>query len=353
MKKRKIHFCFPLSGPNNGVKIISTYILNNFLEDKSFDLIVIDTAQSRGFDNFGKFNLNKIVYTLILYLKLLKVKREDLIYLNFTPKGFAFFRDFFMILICNIKRGNVTVHVHANDLEKKINPVTRFLLNRIKIIVINRMQYNNLKELHSNLFLVKNALPDFFKLSPLTNKLKDDKIRLLFFSNLSKEKGVFRLESIIRLIGKSNLNCEVNIYGGILDKSNETIFKDLKLNYDFINYFGPITDEKEKYNIFIENNFLLFLSDINYEVSPLVYIEALMSGLPVITTKQVVSDDIINKKCGFHISEEGSELLTLLQDYNFLSSIRKEELKKRCKDVYLKNYSFDYFISQIKTIIIK
>jgi glycosyltransferase involved in cell wall biosynthesis len=201
--------------------------------------------------------------------------------------------------------------------------------------------------------LVKNALPDFFKVSPPKNKLKNDKIKLLFFSNLSKEKGIFRLESIIRLIGKSDLNCEVNIYGGILDKSNETIFNDLKLKYDFINYFGPITDEKEKYNILIENNFLLFLSDINYEVSPLVYIEALMSGLPIITTKQVVSKDIIDKKCGFHISEDGSELLTILQDYNFLSSIRKEELKKRCRDVYVKNYSFDYFISQIKTIIIK
>ena len=352
MKKRKIHFCFPLSGPNNGVKIISNYILNNFLEDKSFDLIIIDTAQAKGFNNFGKLNLNKIIYTLNLFSKLLKVKRDDLIYLNLTPKGFAFFRDFCMILICKIKRGKVTVHVHANDLEKKINQVTRCLLKKVKIIVINKLQYNNLKSLYSDLYLVKNALPDFFNELSFTNKRNDNKIKLLFFSNLSKEKGIFRLEYIIRLIGESDLNCEVNIYGGILNKSNETIFKDLKLNYDFINYYGPVTNQKEKYKIFVEHNFLLFLSDINYEVSPLVYIEALMSGLPIITTKQVVSDDIINKKCGFHISEDGSGLLTILEDYN-LSSIKKEELKKRSRSVYLENYSFDDFINQIKTIIIK
>ena len=141
------------------------------------------------------------------------------------------------------------------------------------------------------------------------------KIKLLFFSNLSKEKGIFRLISIIRLIAESDLNCEVNIYGGILDSANTQIFNTLKIKYNFINYFGPITDVKEKYNIFSQNNFLLFLSDINYEVSPLVYIEALMSGLPIITTKQVVSDDIVTGKVGFHISEDSSELLTILQDY--------------------------------------
>ncbi|MDA9057601.1 glycosyltransferase [Flavobacteriaceae bacterium] len=348
----KIHFCFPVSGPNNGVKIISNHILNNFLADNSFDVIIVDTAQAKGFSNFGKFSLSKIVYTLNIFSKLINVKRADLIYLNLTPKGFAFFRDICMILICKIKGGKVTVHIHANDLENNINLVTKCLLKRVKIIVINQLQYERLKELRSNVYLVKNALPDFFNIFPSKNKPTEDKIKLLFFSNLSKEKGIFRLESIIRLIGENDLNCEVNIYGGILDKANAPIFDDLKLKYDFINYFGPITDEKEKYNIFTQNNFLLFLSDVNYEVSPLVYIEALMSGLPIITTKQVVSNDIVIHKAGFHISEDASELLTILQDHN-LETTNKEELKLTSRNLYLKNHSFDYFMSQIKTIIIK
>ena len=77
-----------------------------------------------------------------------------------------------------------------------------------------------------------------------------------------------------------------------------------------------------------------------------------MSGLPIITTKQVVSEDIITKKVGFHISEDSSELLTILQNY-CLKSNNNEALKKKCRKVYLENYSFDYFMSQIKSIIKK
>ena len=348
----KIYFCFPVSGPNNGVKIISNHILTHFQADHSFDVLVVDTAQAKGFNNFGKFSLSKIIYTLNIFSKLIKVKQSDLIYLNLTPKGFAFFRDLCMILICKIKGGSVTAHVHANDLENNINLVTRYVFKKVKIIVINELQYKKLKDLGSSVYLVKNALPDFFNISTLKHKSIGSKIKLLFFSNLSKEKGIFRLVSIIRLIAESDLNCEVNIYGGILDKANAQIFNTLKIKYDFINYFGPITDKKEKCNIFSQNNFLLFLSDTNYEVSPLVYIEALMSGLPIITTKQVVSEDIITKKVGFHISEDSSELLTILQNY-CLKSNNNEALKKKCRKVYLENYSFDYFMSQIKSIIKK
>lgn len=352
MKRKKVHFCFPISGPNNGVKIISSHILNRFLHDKNLDLRIVNTAQATGFNNFGKLNINKLLYTLKLFSKVLNVKDEDLIYLNLTPKGFAFFRDFCMILICKIKRGSITAHVHANGLEKKINPFTRYLLKGVKIIVINHLQYNNLKLLHPNLFLVKNALPDFFQQSFKVNSLNQDKIKLLFFSNLSKQKGIFRLESVIQSIGKSNLNCEVNVYGGILDQSHEVILNNLKIEYDFINYFGPINDEKEKYKAFQDNDFLLFLSDENYEVSPLVYIEALMSGLPIITTKQVVSQEIIDQKCGFHINDDPSKLISILKKHE-LKKPKHTKLRLKCRKVYLHNYSFENFMNKIKNIIEK
>lgn len=351
-KKMRIYFCFPVSGPNNGVKIISNHILNNLLTDNSLSIITVDTAQAKGFSSFGKFSTRKIVDTLNILSKLINVKRVDLIYLNLTPKGFAFCRDICMILISKIKGAKVTVHIHSNGLENNINLITKYLLKNVKIIVINKLQYEKLKELRPNVFLVKNALPDFFNRSPFKYKPIENKIKLLFFSNLSKEKGIYRLVSIIRIIAESNLNCEVNIYGGILDKVNSQIFSKLKVKHDFINYFGPITDEKEKYYIFTQNNFLLFLSDINYEVSPLVYIESLMSGLPIITTKQVVSDGIVAQNAGFHISEDANELLTILQDYN-METTNKEELKLTSRNLYLKNYSFDSFMSQIKTIILK
>ncbi|EGV43064.1 glycosyltransferase family 1 protein [Bizionia argentinensis JUB59] len=350
--KNKIYFCFPLSGPNNGVQVISSYILNEFIKDDEFEILSIDIAQAEGFNNFGKFKFKKLIDTLGLFMRLTNIREGDLVFLNFTPKGFAFYRDFIMILISKLKGGNVTVHVHANGLEKKFNALIKLLLKKIKIIVINKSQYNNLKNKHSNLFLINNALPDFFQGNKMDFSQKEDEINLLFFSNLSKEKGIYRLEEIIKLVGRSDLNCKFNIYGGILDKSNESIFNRLKLEYDFIHYFGPISDEKEKFKIFAKSDLLLFLSNKNYEVSPLVYIEALMSGLPIITTNQVVSDAIVSAKCGYHISEDVSEIITVLQEYK-QNVILREELRHTCRNLYLTKYSFGNFINQIKTVIVK
>ena len=56
-----------------------------------------------------------------------------------------------------------------------------------------------------------------------------------------------------------------------------------------------VSDMEEKSKIYSEATALLFLSDKNYEVFPLVYIEALMHGLPIISTPQHVAESVVKE----------------------------------------------------------
>ena len=235
-------------------------------------------------------------------------------------------------------------------LEKKINFLTGIILKGVKIIVINTDQLNKIQKKHQEVFLIKNALPDYHNnaLEPKFN----NKIRLLFFSNLSKEKGLFRLIDVARKIDESNISCELNICGGILNSDFKSIIDKLVFTYNFVKYHGSITDEKEKFLFFSESDFLLFLSDINYEVSPLVYIEALMSGLPIISTEQIVSPDIVNSGNMFILREDLGKIVSILSNYN-KSFNELSQLKKKSRNYYLKEYSFENFVYEIENVLKK
>tara|TARA_R110002020_G_scaffold122487_7_gene278029 strand:- start:39375 stop:40433 length:1059 start_codon:yes stop_codon:yes gene_type:complete len=347
----KLYFCFPIGGPNNGVKIISGFILKFLTDSRRFDARIIDTSQATDYTNFGKFSLRKVYNILrLLITSLSLVKKADCVYLNITPSGIAFYRDIILLMICKFKRANITVHLHANGMERNINFFTQRLFKNIKLIVINKNQLKVLESLPSTIFMVPNSLPDNGgedEVGIYTN----EKLRLLFFSNLSKEKGVDLLLRLIDLIALNNISCEVNICGGIMEKSYETIIlKSIEKN-TFVRYHGAIDNERLKSEFFSKNDMLLFLSDPYYEVSPLVYIEALMNGLPIITTKQVVADEFVASECGYIIVHE-QEIISIIQNLRDNAS-SLSRLKKNSRQLYISNYNFQSYIDQITTIILK
>ncbi|MDW5289005.1 glycosyltransferase [Formosa sp. PL04] len=346
----KLFFIFPISGPNNGVKVISNHIKNSLFTNTNITIRELNTAQAKDFNNFGKFNLEKVSSFYSLFKKLFLIKKQDIVYLNFTPKGFAFYRDLIILLVCSFKTKNITAHIHANGLEENLKFYNKFLFTKIKIIVINQSQYANISPFCPNTFLVPNALPDYFQNDDLKVAVNKE-INFIFLSNLSKEKGINRLIKIAEILENEKINCKLNILGGALSDEDETSIQTLNFKYKFISYFGPVKEDATKFANLAANDVLLFLSDENYEVYPLVYIEALMSGLPIITTKQIVTNNLHELGVAFILKNDSSNLVDILND-NFKGSDNLEVLKKKARFTYLENYSFKNFIKSLEKILL-
>ena len=345
-----LHFIFPITGPNNGVKVISNHIRNSIFNDLTLKINVINTAQAEEFSNFGKFRFKKVFHFFKLFKKLLSIHSGDMVYVNVTPRGFAFYRDFLILYCCSLRTSNITAHLHANGLEKKINGYNKFLFRKLKIIVINKDQKKKLDKLAFNTFLVPNSLPDYFEAGPPIYPL-DEEMKLIFLSNISKEKGIDRLERIAEIVSANNLKCRMNVFGGALTITDKDKIDELNSNYGFLNYHGPISLESIKYSALSNNDVLLFLSDENYEVYPLVYIEALMAGVPILTTKQIISEDFIGLGVIDELNGNMNNFESIILNY-FKDSKEFLERKKKAREVYGDKYSYRDFIKKIEKIIL-
>jgi glycosyltransferase involved in cell wall biosynthesis len=342
-----LYFIFPVTGPNNGVKIISSYIKNNLVFENKIEVITIDTAQAEDYNSFGKFSFKKISGIFKILASLFKIRKKDLVYLNFTPKGFAFYRDLLVLMVCCFKVSNVTIHVHANGLEDKIKGYNKWLFAKTKIIVINEAQNKALSGFAQHCFLLPNALPDYY--DSRTIKYREaGEISLIFLSNISKEKGIYRLEKLAKIVQERDIKCIINVFGGILSEQDKKVVDKLKAQFTFLTYHGALKNEQEKFEALQLNDALIFLSDENYEVSPLVYIEALMSGLPVFTTKQVVAKSMFEKNVAFILNKDLDNFEDILN--NFITN--KKELKVKARDTYLNTYSFTTYMNELKNILL-
>lgn len=342
-KDIKLHFIFPLSGPKNGVKVISNLIYKSLIT--SFDINIIDVSQAKDYNNHGKFSLQKIFFVFTIYQKLKTIKKNDAVYMNFSLHGFSYYRDLFLLFICTLKCSNITIHFHSNGVEKSNSYFLKFIFKKVKIITIHHKHFNSIKN-YKKKYLLPNALPDFYNTNFSANENSGTLLKLLYFSNISVPKGVNLLDNFCAKILTNNQNVSLTVCGGILDETSKEIIERLVHTYQNITFLGPIEDDIVKMNLFHNHDILLFLSDENYEVYPLVYIEALMNGLSIITTKQVISNEIILDN-GIVIKDDNYlSFLSNCENKYFLS-----EQKNNSRTIFEKKYNYDFFINQLANIL--
>ncbi|WP_353164630.1 glycosyltransferase family 4 protein [Empedobacter brevis] len=340
MKNRLLVIC-PISGPPNGVKVISEFLLDELSE--SFDIDLIDTAQAKEFNDFGKFSFKKIFDVLFIAIKLLFLKEAKKVYINLSVKGFSLYRDIFFISILLLRKSNITSHIHANGLEKISNNFVRKIINKTKLIVINEKQQEELKN-YKKIFLVYNSLPDYYKGKLIKNR--NNKLRILYFSNISKEKGSLRLKEFCNQAKELEHKIEIIICGGILDEFSQNIIEELRL-FNFVKILDPIFETSKKMDLFRKSDLFIFLSNENYEVFPLVYLEAMMNGLPILTTKQIVSHKVIQNNNGKEYKQE-----TNMMYVKTLLEANELKLQQDNARIHYENFAnFNNFCNQVIKII--
>jgi len=120
------------------------------------------------------------------------------------------------------------------------------------------------------------------------NRNKPDHINILYLSNLFPEKGFHELIEVFGKLARDNPNIYLYITGGfpylgIQKKVKKQILKSGLGDRIFLK--GPRYDE-DKLKIYGEADIFVFPSFFRQECFPLVILEAMQAGLPVITTRE-------------------------------------------------------------------
>lgn len=186
-------------------------------------------------------------------------------------------------------------------------------LNRAKVIFV---QGERLK-LHLELFgvtplkveVVPNWLPSNYDVrdKPIKNATTETVINFIMVSRIVKAKGIFEFIKAIHLLGEHKSKIRVNILGGGEDLEEAKSYSKFLGLSEVVNFTGWVNTEETKKAL---NNAHIFVLPSYNEGFPNSILEAMASGLPIISTDVgAITQSVRDFENGFIAKVKDSESL--------------------------------------------
>lgn len=302
MKDRnRILMILHLPPPIHGAAQVGKYIFNSDLINKNFCVKYLNLSFSSELHEIGKVNLRKIIYLFKLIFQIswqLLFNRPGLCYLTLNTTGSGFYKDFIFVMVMKIFRVKVIYHLHNKGVSARQNYLPDDLLYKTvfrnsKVILMSKLLYPDISKYVSadDVYICPNGI-DNSNLLPVKNYHPETRVSVLYLSNMMRAKGVMDLLEAMSLLKNRNCNVEVHFAGKWSDV-NEDLFNERVhgLGLDRIVFaHGPVYGE-EKSTLYGDADIFAFPS--HDECFPLVLLEAMKFGLPVVCTDVGGIPDIV------------------------------------------------------------
>lgn len=271
-----------------------------------------------------------------LYKKIEKaIGKPDIIHAHFLENGYILAKSFSNKEIPLV----ITEHYSAMN-QKNISPylynLGKFTYERMnKVICVSEALANNIRQKFD---VNTEVIPNMISLTEFEqSNVNETGYYFVSTGRLVKSKGMDNLIEAFSAAFKNDNNVFLNIFGdGPEYKNLKNKINMLGLN-DQIKLMG-LVDRSEIYETMLKSDCFILASE--HETFGVAYIEALSSGLPVISTKCGGPEDYINKKNGVLV-EVGNKY-ELINSMKFMrensrsvfdsNEIKKETIEKFSSD---------------------
>jgi len=210
--------------------------------------------------------------------------------------------------------------IHERAFGKKI------LHRSEKIILINKIFKNLVNNIDSSLYsklqIIPNGVDQFWIENSIEKKSSwGNSLNILYVGTFIKRKNLLNVLKAVIAINRDEkygiVKCNVVGYGD--GNYADAIKKIVEENTEIIHNYGKITDKEKLLEIYRQN--AVFAMPSKNETFGLVYIEALLQGLPVLYTENDGIDGFYEEKIGEKvrsgdIEDIKSKLILLLENYN-------------------------------------
>lgn len=318
--KSKLLFLLHTPPPVHGSSLVGSYIQKSTVINSAFQTAYINIGTSFKIADIGKKNILKIttfLKLLCLLIRTLNTLKPDLVYIAITSKGIGFYKDLFFVLIAKLLGYRIVFHFHNKGVSLNQNKIIDNFLYRLAFsntnaIILSQRLYYDIKKYFNkgSVYVCSNGIPEEkFETTPLLLS-KTKHTHFLYLSNLYKSKGVHTLLKALEILNNQFKDFRCSIVGGEGDISAQelnNLIKGMSLEKEVI-YLGKRFGE-EKTQVYKSAD--VFVFPTHYETFGLVNVEAMMYGLPVISTREGAIEDIVVD------GETG--LLVKRKDYNDLA----------------------------------
>jgi len=290
------------------------------------------------------------------FSNILQLNKISLIHAHFGPSGLEIVDLAKKIGIPLL----VTFHGYDASIllkEKKYLTNIKKLFNYARIISVSRKMKQDLIYVGADpkqIEVIRCGIPveffEYIKREPITNKFSQNKkIKFLQVSNFVEKKGHQYTVEAFRNFLQKNQNATLTFAGdGYLRNSIQKLCEEFEIS-DKVNFLGLVNSKSisklmREADIFLHHSVTSRHGDM--EGIPTVIMEAMATGLPVISTFHSGIPELIdNKVNGFLINERDINAYTetLLRIENFTESIGPKARKKVVEEFNLKTESQKLF----------
>jgi glycosyltransferase involved in cell wall biosynthesis len=311
-KEMKVLMIGPFPDPINGVSVANIN-LEKYLATKGINISKIDTNFRNVSSKQGQgLPLLQIGYFIKNYLQAWKVLFSNVVYITPGQTFFGIAKYAPFILLSMLVRKSYIIHVHGNYLGKEFEnlkgvkkKIFAFLISKasLGIALSESLKLNFTGLLFSDkIRVVENFAEDIFFLKPETKK-HYDKLRILYISNLIKEKGILDVLDSLILLKKAGISFEAEIAGS-MEKSIEADIRDrLKMLGNQVRYSAEVKGEKKK-ELLINANVFILPTYYAMEGQPISIIEAMAAGNAIVCTPLPGITDILNERNAIFVNKQ-------------------------------------------------
>lgn len=359
----KILFILHFPPPIHGSSVVGQYIKNSKLVENAFDTKFVNLSTSLTIKEIGKNPIIKIARYVKIIFKILSALisfRPNTVYLAITAKGIGFYKDLPIALLVKLFGNKLLLHFHnkgvSNYQHRPIdNSLYKILFKNSKVILLSENLFKDISKYVSkkDVYYCPNGIP-VIEYSKNNLSLQDKRTpQLLFLSNLIESKGVYVLLEALKLLKDKKVKFHCNIVGGEGDISSKQLRKkinNLNLN-EHVNYLGKKSGN-HKYDILKSSDFFVFPTYYHNECFPIVLLEALMCGLPVISTDEgAISDIVVNNETGFIIKKQNPDELALKIKWLIDHPEKAKSMGQNGKNRFLEKYTIEKFENRFVNIL--
>ena len=360
MSKPRVLFILHLPPPIHGASVVGEQIRDSQLIRDAFDVRFINLSSSRSLTELGKGSFRKIRFIWNLLHEAWDVARSwapDLVYVTPTSKLPALAKDFLLVRLVRRCGCRTVLHFHNKGVSSRQdrwldNFVYKKLFRETDVILLSERLYPDMARYvpRCNVHICPNGIP------PVVNHILEKGAPhvpvILFFSNLLLAKGIMVLLDACRMLKEQGIPFYCELAGAEttdMDRSRlEGHIREKGLQ-GHLQYHGPLSG-REKASIFERAD--LFVLPSFDEAFPLVNLEAMSAGLPIVSSREGgIPDQVQDGVTGF-LCEKGDvfafygKIRLLLEDV---------ELRKRMgragRSLYEREFTDERFLARLKTVL--
>lgn len=352
-----------LPPPVHGASIVNQQLVDSAALAERFELSVLPLQFASSIADIGALRMSKLATAGAVAARLvsrLVRERPDAVYFTIAPSGGAFYRDCVYVAILKALRVPRVLHLHGKGIAGETSSAWRRSLYRwafggARVIQLSpRLAAELIAVCESAVIdFVPNGVPDVARALP-DRSAHAGPLRVLYLSNLLEQKGPLVALAALAALAQRGVAVEATFAGApfephTLDRLQRGI-EDHGLARS-VRYVGPVYGEA-KHDLLRSHDVFVLPTYYRNEAFPLVLLEAMQFGLPVISTAEGAIADIVDDGAvGFLIPpRDPGALADRLEQLTRDASLRLR-MGRRAREVYLERFTVERFEQRLQDVL--